>query len=154
VAVVLPVVAAVGIESTRDAVSISREHLRMYKLLESIYRTLHDLGLPFPDGFHTAFVVLGFHTMTRRRFLQFVQQGVFRMTDAFMQHVVEILDGSSDKESVRFKMALVAELPNKNKILRFQKKISEYAPLVVEQALTAFFDSSLLSLNIPTDRPE
>lgn len=72
-AVVLPVapVAAMGIEPERQtwmkgAVSISREHLRVYKLLESIYRALHDLGLPFPDGFHTAFVVLGFHTMARR----------------------------------------------------------------------------------------
>ncbi|RUP52352.1 hypothetical protein BC936DRAFT_145878 [Jimgerdemannia flammicorona] len=53
-------------EDRASEVAILREHVHAYKLLEGMYRALHELGLPFPEGFHTAFAVAGFHTMTRR----------------------------------------------------------------------------------------
>jgi hypothetical protein len=46
--------------------AVDMELVRMFRVVKNVYVTMESLCFPFPVGFHTKFVLLGFHTLQQR----------------------------------------------------------------------------------------
>jgi len=77
---------------------------------ESFYCAVEELHFPFPHGFHTKFAVFGLHCLPRYVFVQYIDRGVLRPTDSFMDHVQKLYGASVSQDDLRFKVHLVSRM--------------------------------------------
>jgi len=66
----------------------TREQI-LFELLEAYQLALLDLGLPLPLGFHTLFISMGYLTLDKVLFLQYLHNGVFTPTRRFVELLLE-----------------------------------------------------------------
>lgn len=72
----------------------------LYELLEAYQLALLDLGLPLPLGFHTLFISMGYLTLEKVLFLQYLRNGVFTPTKKFVELLLEDCDEEEDAKFV------------------------------------------------------
>ena len=104
-----------------------QQYLPMFQLLESMYCAIEELYYPFPDSYHSKFAVLGFHVLPRQCaapslhfvslnsscsvYIQYVERGVFRMTEAVIEHiVVQVLGEATTEADQHFKWLLLSRV--------------------------------------------
>jgi hypothetical protein len=61
-----------------------------------------------------------------------LERGVFRVTDSFLKHALDILQNSEDSEDRRFKFQITTKVQNRNKAVRLLKQMNEHSQLVAE----------------------
>ena len=121
-------------------VEINPSHASLFHLVQDLYLALDELAFPFPVGLHTKFVVLGFHTTNKwyvvgtigrmisppwySVFLQYLDHGLFRVTDSFMKHALDVLHASEETRDIDFLFKLMTHIPNMKKLLRLLKPIA------------------------------
>lgn len=72
----------------------------LFELLEAYQLALLELGLPLPMGFQTLFIALGYITLEKSLFLQYLRNGVFTPTKKFVELLLEDCDEEEDAEVV------------------------------------------------------
>lgn len=71
-----------------DAAALLHSDAATFRILENFYCVLEEHSLPLPSGFAALFSGLGFRVLSPRMFLQYVERGVFYLTDAFVVGVL------------------------------------------------------------------
>lgn len=71
-----------------------------FELLEAYQLALLNLGLPLPMGFQTLFISMGYLTLDKVLFLQYLRNGVFTPTKKFVQLLLEDCDEEEDAKVV------------------------------------------------------
>lgn len=61
----------------------------LFELLEAYNLAHQEIGFPTPSGFHTLFATLGFLCLTDTLFLQYLRNGVFVPTKAFVELLLQ-----------------------------------------------------------------
>ena len=67
----------------------------LFTLLENVYMVMEELAYPAPRGFGEHFLALGLRCLPRSAFLQYVERGIFQMSDKV------VLDVLANKHEVR-----------------------------------------------------
>jgi hypothetical protein len=67
-----------------------------FELLEAYQLALLDLNLPLPMGFQTLFISMGYLTLDKIQFLQYLRNGVFTPTKKFVELLLEGCDEERD----------------------------------------------------------
>ena len=160
--------------------------LALFQLLEHYFGAIEEMNFPFPPKFHTKFSVLGFHCLPRQFaylfmnfiivtfspsfahiifsvFVQYLERGVFRMTDSFMNHIEHILGQSTDPQDAHIKFLMASKMARKKKALQLLRKFRENGPLMAENAIATVHndddssdeddesESQSAPLNVPED---
>ncbi len=82
-----------------------------FDILEHLHNSLEELGFPFPRGFHSMFVRLGYSCLSRNLFIQYMNRGVFTIEEDFVEEVVNLLSDCNSPEDHHFKSLLINRLP-------------------------------------------
>lgn len=105
------------------------------QVLENLYYILEELSFPPPKGFTSEFATLGHKYLPRSVFMQYMERGVFHITEPFAAELFASLgDTPEDHE---FKFAIISKLPVKE-FLRALQKHPEFHQLLLE-----YFHSTL-----------
>ena len=72
----------------------------MFELLEAYQLALLELGLPLPMGFHTLFISMGYLTLEKALFLQYLRNGVLTPTKKFVELLLEDCDEEEEAKVV------------------------------------------------------
>lgn len=78
-----------------------------FELLEAYHLAHQEIGFPTPSGFHTLFATLGFICLSDTLFLQYLRNGVFVPTRAFIELLLRGLQ--KDKEHVVYEVLCHAD---------------------------------------------
>jgi hypothetical protein len=74
-------------------------------------------------------------------FLQYLDRGIFRLTDSFIKHGFDILSQSDREEDRRFQLELLMRVQNKNKFQRILKQFPDVAALLWDSTIQQFFET-------------
>jgi len=105
------------------------------QIMENLYYILEELAFPAPKGFTSEFASLGLQYLPRSVFLQYMERGVFHITEPFAAELFASL--SDTPEDQEFKFAIISKLPTKEFIRTLQKYPEFY------QVLLEYFHSTL-----------
>ena len=75
--------------------SPAREML-LYELTEGYFLALNQLKLPVPEGFHSFFVIMAYRCLDRLLFMQYLENGVLRITQRFVDALIADIDNGND----------------------------------------------------------
>eukprot|EP01102_Stenamoeba_stenopodia_P018625 TRINITY_DN6861_c0_g1_i3.p1 TRINITY_DN6861_c0_g1~~TRINITY_DN6861_c0_g1_i3.p1 ORF type:complete len:724 (-),score=140.28 TRINITY_DN6861_c0_g1_i3:90-2261(-) len=91
-----------------------------FQLLELLYYATEELCYPFPKGFPSYFISLAYRCLPRNIFLQYLERGVFRLNESFVEEVLASNTGDSEEDK-RFKYQLLSKLKETTSIGIMQK---------------------------------
>eukprot|EP01103_Thecamoeba_quadrilineata_P003397 TRINITY_DN13186_c0_g1_i1.p1 TRINITY_DN13186_c0_g1~~TRINITY_DN13186_c0_g1_i1.p1 ORF type:complete len:834 (-),score=151.35 TRINITY_DN13186_c0_g1_i1:129-2630(-) len=82
------------------------EELRYeFEMLQQLYAVLEELSFPAPRGFGAHFLHVGFEHLPRRIFLQYLDQGLFRVDIGFLEKAMAMIG-----EDVDFKELIISKI--------------------------------------------
>ena len=96
---------------------LNTEELILFHLLEIFCMVHLNLGIPLPQGFHTLFVSLGFRSMSSFLFFQYLQSGVFVLTERFMDRILQCSNTIASEVVVE----LILQLPTSRQSIALAK---------------------------------
>ena len=130
---------------------IMKKLRRDFRIVEQFYMAMEKLCLPLPVELHTKFTMLGFHSLTRMMFVQYLDRGILRVTEGFLKHAIEILDHKPTAHDVKFKLSLMTRLGSHKKQVKIfnQNGYNEFDKLAVGEIM-----SKLLKEEIQNEKTE
>ncbi|XP_063952253.1 protein pigeon-like [Lytechinus pictus] len=88
----------------------TEDEMNLFHMVERVFAAAQNLCFPMPIGFKNFILCLAYRCLDAGMFLQYVNQGVFDISETFMTRMVkEVSD--EEKTNVDLKMKLVQKLP-------------------------------------------
>ncbi|XP_065887705.1 gamma-secretase-activating protein-like [Dysidea avara] len=72
------------------------KELLLFELIEAYFLALNQLKLPLPEGFHSFFIIMGYRSLDRLLFMQYLENSVMFLTQRFVDALIADIDNGND----------------------------------------------------------
>lgn len=93
-----------------------------FNLLHEFYSAFNFQCFPAPTEFSSKFAIFGLHCLSEAVFLQYLDHGVFRLTDSFMKHAADVL---MMKNNTAFFIQIISRFHEDSKYTKSLKCVSK-----------------------------
>eukprot|EP00999_Lentomonas_sp_LEN2_P001304 NODE_232_length_1847_cov_100.220930_g207_i0.p1 GENE.NODE_232_length_1847_cov_100.220930_g207_i0~~NODE_232_length_1847_cov_100.220930_g207_i0.p1 ORF type:complete len:486 (+),score=67.87 NODE_232_length_1847_cov_100.220930_g207_i0:329-1786(+) len=119
--------------------TIKEKSESVFPLLENFYCALEELRFPCPPGVYNKFAILGFHVLPRNLFIQYLERGIFRMSENVVRYIASHLNSiDPTPEERHFKYLLACKMKNRNTATTILGEHQENKALIADVSVASF----------------